>query len=210
MKNCVIFAGGVITDTGALDAEKIKSADFIICADRGYKYAEKMGIKPDLIVGDFDSYGGGLPEDAEIIRSVPEKDDTDTLLAVKKAISAGCDEITLYGGLGGRFDHTFANLQTLIYAHERGCKMTIADSDNELTAVGAGEYHLEKRGGFYISLFSLTEKAIIDEWSGVKYPLENYEMWQGFPIGVSNEITADKAYLRISSGIVLIVRSVFT
>lgn len=210
MKSCVIFAGGIITDTGAIDAEKIKSANYIICADRGYIYAEKLGIKPDLIVGDFDSYDGVLPENTEIFRSVPEKDDTDTLLAVKKAISAGCDEITLYGGLGGRFDHAFANLQTIVYAYERGCKMTIADSNNELTAVGAGEYHLKKHSGFYISLFSLTEKAMIDDWSGVKYPLENYEMSQGFPIGVSNEITADEAVLRISSGIVLIVRSAFT
>lgn len=210
MKSCVIFAGGIIADTDALDVGKIKNADCIICADRGCVYAEKLGIKPDLIVGDFDSYDGAFPENTEIYRSVPEKDDTDTLLAVKKAISAGCDEITLYGGLGGRFDHAFANVQTIIYAHKRGCKMTIADRDNELTAVGAGEYRLKNRCGFYISLFSLTERAMIDEWSGVKYPLENYEMSQEFPIGVSNEITADEAFLRISSGIVLIVRSVFT
>lgn len=210
MKSCVIFAGGIIKDTGALDIEKIKSADYIICADRGYDYARKIGVKPDLIVGDFDSYNGELPKDTEIVRSVPEKDDTDTLLAVKKAVSAGCEEITLYGGLGGRFDHAFANLQTIIYAHERGCKMMIADSDNELTAVGAGEYHLEKRDGFYLSLFSLTENAMIDKLGGVKYPLEKYNMSQGFPIGVSNEITADEAYLRISSGIVLVVYSAFT
>lgn len=210
MKSCAIFAGGIIADACALDVEKIKSADYVICADKGYVYAEKLGIKPDLIVGDFDSYSGGFPENIEIYRSVPEKDDTDTLLAVKKAIAAGCGEIVLYGGLGGRFDHAFANLQTLIYAHERGCKMTVSDSDNELTVVGAGEYYFEKRVGFYISLFSLTENSMIEEWSGVKYPLENYEMKQGFPIGVSNEITAEKAYLRISSGIALIVRSAFT
>ncbi len=210
MKSCIIFAGGIIEGIDALDGEGLKDADYIICADKGYEYAKKLGIKPDLIVGDFDSYDGELPEDTEIIRSVPEKDDTDTLLAVKKAISAGCTDIMLYGGLGGRFDHTFANLQTLIYAYKHGCLMGIFDIDNVLCVFGEGEWDLPKFDGLYLSLFSLTENAVIDKLSGVKYPLEKYNMSQDFPIGVSNEVTSDKAYLRISSGLVLVVYSAFT
>ena len=166
-----------------------------------------VGIAPDLIVGDFDSYMGDLPEDVEIHRSIPEKDDTDTLMALRIAIDRGYDEIRLYGGLGARFDHSFANIQTLIFAYEKGCKMTIYDADNILTIRGAGEYKFSRKNDWYFSLFALTEKAEIGELKGVKYPLEAYEMTMGYPIGVSNEITPDKAYLRINSGIVLVIES---
>ena len=85
--------------------------------------------------------------------------------------------------------------------------MTISDADNVLTLRGAGEYEFPCKNDWYFSIFSLTEKAEIGELKGVKYPLEAYEMTMGYPIGVSNEITADKAYLRINSGLVLVIES---
>lgn len=208
MSICTIFAGGKISGTDFINPHEIREkSGLIICADSGLRIAEKVGITPDLIVGDFDSYTGTLPEGIEIYRSVPEKDDTDTLMAVRIAIDRGYDEIRLYGGLGARFDHSFANIQTLIFAHEKGCKMTIYDADNILTIRGVGEYEFPRKNDWYFSLFALTEKAEIGELIGVKYPLESYEMSIAYPIGVSNEITADKAYLRINSGIVLVIES---
>lgn len=208
MSICTIFAGGKLNGTDFMNPCEIReNSGLIICADSGLSIAEKVGIAPDLIVGDFDSYMGELPEDVEIHRSIPEKDDTDTLMAVRIAIDRGYDEIRLYGGLGARFDHSFANIQTLIFAHENGCKMTIYDADNVLTVRGAGEYEFPCKNDWYFSLFALTEKAEIGELKGVKYPLGVYEMTMGYPIGVSNEITADKAYLRINSGIVLVIES---
>lgn len=208
MSICTIFAGGKISGTDFINPHEIcEKSGLIICADSGLRIAEKVGITPDLIVGDFDSYTGILPEGIEIYRSVPEKDDTDTLMAVRIAIDRGYDEIRLYGGLGARFDHSFANIQTLIFAHERGCKMSIYDCDNILTVRGAGEYEFPRKNDWYFSLFALTEKAEIGELKAVKYPLESYEMSIAYPIGVSNEITADKAYLRINSGIVLVIES---
>lgn len=208
MSICTIFAGGKISNTDFINPCEIrKNSGLIICADSGLHIAEKVGLTPDLIVGDFDSYIGSLPENIEIYRSVPEKDDTDTLMAVRIAIDRGYDEIRLYGGLGARFDHSFANIQTLVFAYENGCKMTIYDADNILTLRGAGEYEFLRKSDWYFSLFALTEKAEIGELKGVKYPLENYVMSISYPIGVSNEITADKAYLRINSGIVLVIES---
>lgn len=200
---CAIFAGGEINDLSFIDV----LGDFVICADSGYKYAEKLGIVPDMIMGDFDSYTGVLPENIEIYRSIPEKDDTDTLLAVKTAISRGFTEIVLYGALGKRFDHAFANVQTLLYAHKNGCTMRIVDADNEIMLQSVGGVYYPKRDGWYFSIFALTDTAVINEYSGVKYPLENYTLKSSFPIGVSNEIIADSAFLKISSGIVLVVRS---
>lgn len=208
MSICTIFAGGKLSGTDFINPCEIrKNSGLIICADSGLRTAEKVDITPNLIVGDFDSYTGTLPEDIEIYRSVPEKDDTDTLMAVRIAIDRGYDEIRLYGGLGARFDHSYANIQTLIFAYENGCKMTIHDSDNILTVRGAGEYEFQCKPDWYFSLFALTEKADIGELKGVKYPLENYEMSIAYPIGVSNEITADNAYLRINSGLVLVIES---
>lgn len=208
MSICTIFAGGKISNTDFINPCEIReNSGFIICADSGLHIAEKVGIAPNLIVGDFDSYIGSLPENIEIYRSVPEKDDTDTLMAVRIAIDRGYDEIRLYGGLGARFDHSFANIQTLVFAYENGCKMTIYDADNILTLRGAGEYEFPCKNDWYFSLFALTEKAEIGELKGVKYPLESYEMSIAYPIGVSNEITTDKAYLRINSGIVLVIES---
>lgn len=208
MRSCAIFAGGPINSMSFIEPEKIISrCEFIICADSGLKAAQKVGLAPDLIVGDFDSYSGALPESTEIIECVPEKDDTDTLVAVKEAISRGFGEIYLYGGFGARADHSFANIQTLVFAYENGCKMTICAPDNELTVCGEGEHTFEKRDGWYFSMFALTETAVIGRYSGVKYPLNNYLMNICYPIGVSNEIIEESAYLRIDKGLVLVIRS---
>lgn len=198
----VIFAGGEIPDYSFINTQ----ADLVICADRGIVHAKKLGIVPDIVTGDFDSYTGKIPERGEIYRTVPEKDDTDTMLAVKLALERGVTDIRLYGATGGRFDHTFANVQTLIYAHEHGCKMSIHDTDNIITIQGAGTESYERYDDWYFSVFSLTEKLRIEKMTGVKYCLEDYTLTQGFPLGVSNEIT-DTAVITVKNGLALIVRS---
>ena len=115
MSKCFIFAGGELGEIKKCDIEE---GSYIICADSGLCHAQKLEIAPDVILGDFDSYKGELNYDVEIIRCSPQKDDTDTLMAVKLAISRGYDDIIILGALGGRFDHTIANIQTLKYAIE--------------------------------------------------------------------------------------------
>ncbi len=207
MKTCIIIAGGDF-DGSSIKAEELRSeAELIICADRGLQYADKLGLKPDIVIGDFDSYVDEVSFDGEIIRTVPEKDDTDTIMAVRLAISRGVGRIFLYGALGGRFDHSIANIQTLLFASEQGCEMTIADSSDIITLQSAGRTEYSCKEGYYFSVFALSESVFIEELSGVKYPLNNYLMKQSFPIGVSNEITSEKAVLTIKEGTALIVRS---
>ncbi len=208
MKICHIFAGG---DLGKIDKTWFSTHNgFTICADSGYKHARKIGLEPDVIVGDFDSYTGKLPKNTEIYRSVPEKDDTDTLMAVKIAIERGYDLIYLYGALGGaRFDHAFANIQTMIYAHEHGAKLILIGNEN-IYLQGKGEAMYpksEKYGEKYFSVFALTETVRIKSLRGVKYPLENYDMKPSYPIGVSNEITDAQAFLDIEYGLALVIQS---
>ena len=208
MNRCAIFAGGDLPLNDDWQQEFQKKADFVICADCGYRHAKKLGLVPNIIVGDFDSYDEELPQDVEIISSIPEKDDTDTLMAVKKAIELGYKNIDLYGALGGaRFEHSFANIQTMIYAYEQGCDLKIiGDSILRIQSADDGEvsYH-DELNELYFSVFALTETVNIDHLRGVKYPLENHCIVQSFPIGVSNEITAVSSQLRLSSGLVLIV-----
>lgn len=208
MKRCHIFAGG---DLGKIDKTWFSTHNgFIICADSGYRHTKKIGLEPDIIVGDFDSYTGKLPENIEIHRSVPEKDDTDTLLAVKIAIDRGYDLIYLYGALGGsRFDHAFANIQTMIYAHEHGAKLILM-GDEKICLQGKGEamYPKNKKyGEKYFSVFALTDTVRIKSLKGVKYPLESYDMKPSYPIGVSNEITDGQAFLDIEYGLALVIQS---
>ncbi len=208
MRECAVFAGGVIENPGFIDKkELLDNCRFIICADGGYRYAKELGIVPDLFVGDFDSYSGELPSGINVHKSIPEKDDTDTLLAVREAIETGCEKIRLYGALGARIDHTFANVQTMIFAYDRGCALKIIDETNEMSLQGVGEKSYIRRDDWYFSLFAVGGNARISSCRGVKYPIEDYEMKPGFPIGVSNEITAEKAVLCVESGLVLVVRS---
>ena len=191
MKVCSIFAGG---ELGRVSKPQ---NGLVICADSGYEHAVTLGVKPDIIVGDFDSYEGELPSGVEIHRTVPEKDDTDTLMAIKTAIERGCDRIYLYGALGGaRFDHAFANLQTMLYAREHGAELILLGNERIcLQGTGTAVY------------FAITETVRIRSFRGVKYPLEGYEMHPSFPIGVSNEILDEFAFLEIESGIALIIQS---
>ena len=198
----VIFAGSEIRNYDFVDV----TADLIICADRGIVHAERLGIIPDIVTGDFDSYVGEIPVCREIFRSVPEKDDTDTMLAVKLALERGADDIRLYGATGGRFDHTFANIQALVYAHEHNCKMTIYDESNIITVQGKGTERYAKYKDWYFSVFALSERLHVKKMTGVKYPVEDYVFTQSFPLGVSNEIT-DTAVVTIEKGLALIVRS---
>ncbi len=98
----------------------VRQEDYLICADSGYRHCVQLGFSPQLVLGDFDSYAGVVQSDCELLRYPIEKDDTDTMLAVKQALQRGYERLLLVGMLGGRLDHTLANIQTLVYAVEHG------------------------------------------------------------------------------------------
>lgn len=108
-KRCIIISGGERSEiTG------INEGDFIIACDRGYEYAVNAHIVPDLAVGDFDSFSGKI-EPGTVIREYPsEKDDTDTMIAVRYAVEHGFEEIAMFCALGGRLDHTYATFKRLL------------------------------------------------------------------------------------------------
>ncbi len=202
MKHCVIIAGGDLHGEVNVPEDAL-----LICADCGYRHAEKLGLHPDVLMGDFDSYTAALPEHCEILRHPAEKDETDTMLAVWYGRDRGCTEFHIYGAFGGaRLDHSIANLQMLHHMAEQGLHGILYDGGTAVTVQTAGTVCYPRTKG-YLSLFSLTDECTGLTVTGVKYPLEQGRLTNAFPLGVSNEILAENAEITLESGVLLIVQT---
>ena len=201
MKRCFIFSAGTYFGL----RERPQSGDLVLAADAGYEVCRREGIVPDLVLGDFDSME--QPKDAENVLRVPvEKDDTDTMLAVKTALENGCDTIYLYGGTGGkRLDHTLANLQTLLFIRRRGARGYLYDDDFVWTAVENESLTIrrEVEWGLF-SAFCLGDRAEGIDEVGFQYPLENASLTPEFPLGVSNHIVEKTATITVRSGALIV------
>lgn len=208
MIDCIIFAGADM-DTSFINAHELENR-YIICADRGVVYAKQLGIKPDLIVGDFDSLGYVPEEDCDVLAFKPEKDDTDLMIAVKQALSKGKKNLRIYAALGGRLDHTFASIQTLSFVLDNGARAELVSQSEFVTLLDAGEYSFENKTGRSLSLFSYSETVSGLTIKGAKYSLENAQINSSFPIGISNEILSDKASVSFEKGRLLVICSSVT
>ncbi len=180
-----------------------RPGDFVIAADAGYVQLVCQGVAPDLAVGDFDSLGEP-PVGVPIVRHPVMKDDTDTMLAVKLGLERGYTDFRLYGVLGGRLDHTLANLQTLQYIAARGANGVIV-GDVCLAVVQNGELRFRAEASGIISVFCLASPASGVDLEGLLYPLTDYTMRADVPIGVSNEFTGVPARVRVRDGCLLVV-----
>lgn len=201
MKRCFIFSAGSFYGIKT----KPENDDIIIAADAGYKYCFNENIKPDLILGDFDS--SDVPQNFSNLLFFPvEKDDTDTMLAVKEGLKRGCTEFFIYGGTGGeRLDHTFANIQTLIYLADHNAHGFLFDKNFIFTAIKNESITIEKtvENGI-ISNFCFGENAKGVTLTGVQYPLLNAELSTGFPLGVGNHFAEDKATVTVKNGTLVV------
>lgn len=177
-------------------------AHFIVAADGGFLKAKQLNIVPDLLIGDMDSFDGEAEIKTKKVN--PIKDDTDTLLCIKECISRGINEIVILGGLGGRLDHTLANMQSLKFMYEKGVKGVIADDSTEVSFIKNEKIELDNSYK-YVSLFSVNEKASGITLEGFKYSLENATLTNSFPLGVSNEVVAQRATVDVTDGELYII-----
>lgn len=203
-KVCSVFSAGNIKDYSIIDKE---NCGYIICADAGFLHTEKLGLIPDLIVGDFDTLSPDSSYKCEILKYPIEKDDTDTMLAVKCAIERGYTDLKIYGALGGRIDHTFANIQTLAYAKQNNINASIIGDNEIITILNNEEAKFKLLSDYYLSIFSYSEICEGVTLDGVKYPLKNAVLENSFPLGVSNEIINDFCSINVEKGSLLIVFS---
>lgn len=196
-QTCYIFGAG---EYGSLTLTPADLSDgLIIAADGGYDHLRQWGISPHLVVGDFDSLGW-VPEGVEVVRHPVMKDETDMELAVREGLARGCTRFLLYGGLGGRLDHTLANLHVLAFLEKQGCPAFLIGEDTTITAVCNGRLTFSPGHAGNLSLFAWGGPARGVTLTGLLYPLENAALTPERPLGVSNEFMGQTAQVTVTDG----------
>lgn len=202
MKNAICYIIGAGENYG-LDFTPT-SNDFVIAADAGLRYLEQSGITADLVIGDFDSLDDTPAHPNTKVLS-PEKDDTDMLAAVREGTRAGYSVFHIYCGMGGRIDHTIANIQILAYLSQNNMQGFLFGKDSVITAITNRKLSFDTIPSGYISVFSYTEKAERVCLHGLKYELKNATLTSTFPLGVSNEFIGKESSISVGNGMLLIV-----
>lgn len=202
MKTCYIFGAA----EGKPQNFTHENGDLIIAADAGFLKLKNIGATPDITVGDFDSLKE-IPDCKKIIRHPVRKNDTDTMLAVKTGLSLGFRRFVIYGGTGGRLDHTLSNLQTLAFIAENGGKGYLCGDSFTATAVKNSSIGFLSSASGNISVFSATSKCRGVYITGLSYPLQNAVLDYSFPLGVSNEFTGEESEIKITNGTAIIIWS---
>lgn len=196
-KECCIVAAGpspAFTVSGA----------FVIAADGGLEKLREYGLTPDLVIGDFDSLDES-PTGDNVLTFPREKDDTDTMLAIKEALRRGYEKIYISGAVGGRLDHTVANIQSLIFAVKLGAEAYLCGGEETVTVINSGSIRFREKKSGRISVFCLGDSASEVSISGLKYQTVGASLSNMFPIGVSNEFIGEAASISLSSGILGII-----
>lgn len=204
MKRCVIVGGADINNYDYVRS-RLCADDYIVFCDSGLRHLEPLQVKPSLIVGDFDSHDN--PHlDVETIVLPCEKDDTDSVFAVKEAIKRGFDVFLLIGVVGARLDHTLGNVSILLYLDSIGKKGIIIDDYSEMEIVSKEPAYIEDSYAFFSLLnVSGTAKGITIE--NAKYLLNNAEITCEYQYGVSNEVLPGKtAKVSILEGKLLLIK----
>ena len=199
MKHCVIFCGGEFDRLHT----PIPADSFLIAADRGLEHIQKLNLSPDLVIGDFDSLGY-QPQGAAVFPV--EKDDTDSMLAVRRGLEAGCTDFLLYGALdGSRVDHTMANFQLLAFLAEHGARGTLLGLRQCATLVKDGciTFPGEYEGIFSVFCLGADAKGVTIR--GGQYEVEKVTLTAAFPLGVSNHFVGKSVEVSAQQGQLLVI-----
>ena len=183
-------------------AAPVGAEDFLLAADGGLRHLNKLNLKPHGILGDFDSLGF-VPEGAQVFPV--EKDDTDSIYAMRMGLERGYRDFVLYGGLGGsRMDHSIANLQSLLFLAARGARGRIYGDGSCCTLIKneSISFPAEMKGN--VSVFCMDGEARGVSIKGLKYELENAVLRSDFPIGVSNSFTGKTGHIAVRQGTLLV------
>ena len=208
--NTVIFADGMV-DNLELLTSILKSGDFLIAADGGLRHIRKLGLMPDLVIGDLDSVTEDdlkwFSENHVETRKFPEeKDQTDLELALLAAVDRGGDPIIVVGALGGRIDQTLTNIYLLLMPELQSMDVRFDDGHEELFLI---QNHAEVNGktGDTVSLLPLLSPAKGIKTKGLRYPLRDEILFPERSRGVSNEMESDKAEISLKSGLLLCIHT---
>ena len=214
MKRCLIITGGKLDLSFAGSFLEQETFDKIIAVDAGLEAVKALGLEPDMVVGDFDTVKPGIlqyyRQKEHIIWDThqPEKDETDTELALLKAQAMGCTHIVILGATGGRMDHMLGNIHLLCPCLQKGIEACILDCQNRIYLID-GERTFRSSGlwGRYISFLPLTEHVDGITLTGFKYPLDHVTVPAGNTRCISNELLEDRAVMCLEKGIMICIES---
>ena len=213
-KKAVIISGGTIDDQCVLQMLNEIQPAYVIGVDRGLEFLYRNHVMPTHIVGDFDSVKAELVEYYEkqtqvpIQKFRPEKDASDTEIALHLAIELGAEKVWILGGTGSRLDHVMANIQILKIAHDLGIKAYLQDTNNRIS-LAEKEVTLRKEENFgdYFSIFpfgGVVEDISID---GAKYPLSHYRLCPNSSMCVSNEMQETEVKITFPTGTIILMET---
>lgn len=215
MKKTLIVTGGTVDVSFAKSYIRQQNFDYYIASDSGIHFFVQAGIKPQEVLGDFDSADAGelsaFRQDGDLLfhQYQPEKDAVDTELAVQLAIERGSSEIHILGGTGTRLDHVLASVRLMGFAMERGIGCYLVDAHNRVRLIERRTVlKKDEQYGHYVSLLPLTTQVTGVTLTGFKYPLNDYLLGGFHSIGISNEILEEEAVVDFADGILIMVESV--
>ncbi len=216
MKTCLIVTGGTMDLAFAGSFLKQNTFDMVVAVDGGLEHLKPLGLLPDAVVGDFDTVSPDVLAEYRKMEQVaweihqPEKDETDTELAIETAIGMGALSITILGGTGGRIDHMLANIHLRAGRLERGISASMVDGQNRLYILdGETTFYRDRVHGKYLSFIPLTERVEGITLTGFKYPLNGKTITIGREAGlcVSNELVEETGCISFDSGLLICVES---
>ena len=210
-KKASIITGGTLSEDFLADYAKNHASEVLIVVDGALETTHRLGWNPDYIVGDFDTVDQSLLEHYNkniILRHPPEKDQTDTELAIETALKEQCDELTFLGATGSRLDHSLANIFLLQGLLLRNIRAEILNENNRLYLKNQSFVIQRKNAwGDFVSLLPLTETVEGVTLTGFKYPVEQLTFYRERTLGISNEITEEEAKVEFEKGIFIVVES---
>lgn len=213
-RKILIISGGSISDEFAKEWIGQYQPDFTIVADSGMEFMRRVGLVPDMIIGDFDSVKADtldfFKEQSGIVFKElnPVKDDTDTEFAIRQAISLGAKEITILGATGTRLDHVLGNVALLGIGLQEQVAIQLVDAHNRIRMIDKSLYLTKaEQFGNFVSLLPYSGEVKHVTLKGFKYSLEDYTMGSFSSLGISNEIMEEKAEILFEEGILLVIES---
>ena len=219
-KSCLMITGGPLDLEFAREFLKNRRYDMVTAVDAGFRACRELGICPDLLVGDFDTYGREeileYHPEAGVSMDIhqPEKDETDTELAFLDILKTGCSSVDVLGATGGRIDHEISNLHLLVLAKKNGLSANLYDRQNRICVLDSAErtdyvFYRDRIYGTYVSFLPVTETVKGITLEGFKYPLcgKDISILENPGLCVSNEVEAEQAVLTFQEGILLCIES---
>lgn len=204
MKTCALVGASRFNaeQFACMDAESV--FDVVIAVDAGFEHLEAIDRKPDMVLGDFDSLGY-VPKGVRTSRFSAHKDASDMELAIKRAKALRCDNVIVFGALGGRLDHTLANMQVFAGASESGLSVCAIDMDNAIFFLtGPDTFEADAREGGTVSVFSMSDEAHGVFERGLEWELDDVVLTNRTSQGLSNELVGEPVLIGVESGTIAI------